>query len=83
MINDILLLLILLLLSINVYLAEKRSFIDEDGVEIEIIKKIGESKCKIKSQFGDHIEQYFKLTTDDGFVIGSNFGHKPYAYLTK
>uniref|UniRef100_A0A915DHG0 peptidylprolyl isomerase n=1 Tax=Ditylenchus dipsaci TaxID=166011 RepID=A0A915DHG0_9BILA len=62
-------------------LAQDRSWVDEDGVEVEIIKKISDSKCKVKSQPGDHLEQYFKLSDKQGSVIGSNFGHKPYTFV--
>lgn len=60
---------------------DERSWVDEDGVEVEIIKKIAESKCSVKSAPGDHLEQYFKLTGNDGKVIGSNFGQKPFKFV--
>ncbi|KAI6199725.1 Peptidylprolyl isomerase [Aphelenchoides besseyi] len=48
-----------------------RSWVDEDsGVSVEIIKRIP----------GDEVEQYYKLTDDDGKLIGSNFGQQPYKF---
>lgn len=77
MYNHALLLFFLMAVLTAIYAEEKRSWTDEDGVEVEIIKKISESKCKVKTQAGDHLEQYFKLTDNNGKVVGSNFGLKP------
>ncbi|VDN52492.1 unnamed protein product [Dracunculus medinensis] len=43
--------------------------------------KLSESKCKIKSENGDMLEQFFKLTDKDGNIIGSNFGKDPYIFV--
>lgn len=55
----------------------KLSWKDDDGLDVKIIKPISEDKCKIKSQEGDVVEQYYRLTDKDGKEIGSNFGKKP------
>uniref|UniRef100_A0A183EYK6 peptidylprolyl isomerase n=1 Tax=Gongylonema pulchrum TaxID=637853 RepID=A0A183EYK6_9BILA len=34
----------------------------------------------LKSQPGDIVEQFYKLTDKDGREIGSNFGKKPYVF---
>lgn len=60
---------------------QQRSWVDEDGVDVEIIKKIPDSKCKIRSELGDELEQYFKLTDKEGNVVGSNFGKRPYKFV--
>ncbi|VDK40512.1 unnamed protein product [Gongylonema pulchrum] len=50
----------------------------EDGVEIEIVKKIpGKELCTLKSEPGDVLEQYYRLTDEHGKLIGTNFGQKP------
>lgn len=56
---------------------QKLSWKDDDGLEIKIVRPITEEKCKIKSQEGDVVEQYYKLTDEKGNEIGSNFGKKP------
>uniref|UniRef100_A0A183BLI2 peptidylprolyl isomerase n=1 Tax=Globodera pallida TaxID=36090 RepID=A0A183BLI2_GLOPA len=74
-------LLLFLIFQIVLSAEEQRSWKDDEGVEVEIIKKIPESKCKVKSQPGDELEQYFKLTDKEGKLIGSNFGQKPYKFV--
>uniref|UniRef100_A0A0K0FK38 peptidylprolyl isomerase n=1 Tax=Strongyloides venezuelensis TaxID=75913 RepID=A0A0K0FK38_STRVS len=59
---------------------ENYKWIDDDGLEIKIVKPINPEKCKIKSQAGDIVEQYYKLTDKDGQTIGSNWGKKPYTF---
>ncbi|MFH4979216.1 hypothetical protein AB6A40_005925 [Gnathostoma spinigerum] len=56
------------------------SWKDDDGLEVKIVRPIKPEKCKIKSQPGDVVDQYYKLTDKDGKEIGSNFGQKPYTF---
>jgi FK506-binding protein 9/10 len=64
----------------NTYQGQKLSWTEDDGLEIKIIRPISEEKCKIKSQIGDTVEQYYKLSDKDGGEIGSNFGKDPYIF---
>uniref|UniRef100_A0A7E4V2Y5 peptidylprolyl isomerase n=1 Tax=Panagrellus redivivus TaxID=6233 RepID=A0A7E4V2Y5_PANRE len=59
---------------------QKLSWKEDDGLEVKIIRPISEDKCAIKSQAGDVVEQYYKLSDKDGKEIGSNFGKKPYTF---
>jgi FK506-binding protein 9/10 len=69
---------VLCLLTV-VFAEEKQtlSWKDDDGLEVKIIKPISEEKCKVKSQSGDTVDQYYRLTDKDGNEVGSNFGKKP------
>jgi len=59
---------------------QKLSWKEEDGLEIKIIRPVAAEKCTLKSQAGDVVEQYYKLSDADGKEIGSNFGKKPYSF---
>lgn len=61
----------------NFFQGQKLSWKDDDGLEIKIIRPIAVDKCTIKSQAGDIVEQYYKLSEADGKEIGSNFGKTP------
>ncbi|VDK42769.1 unnamed protein product [Anisakis simplex] len=59
---------------------QKLSWKDDDGLEVKIIKPVKPERCTIKSQEGDVIDQFYKLTDKNGKEIGSNFGKKPYVF---
>jgi len=59
---------------------QKLQWKEDDGLEIKIIRPIAPEKCPIKSQKGDVVEQFYKLSSADGEEIGSNFGKKPYSF---
>ncbi|CAI2303658.1 unnamed protein product [Caenorhabditis sp. 36 PRJEB53466] len=59
---------------------QKLSWKDEDGLEVKIIRPIKAEKCKLKSQDGDVLDQWYKLSDKDGKEIGSNFNKKPYTF---
>lgn len=59
------------------YQGQKLAWKDEDGLDIKIIRPISSEKCTIKSQAGDVVEQFYKLSDAEGKEIGSNFGKTP------
>jgi len=59
---------------------QKLAWKEDDGLEIKIIRPIATEKCGVKSQRGDTVEQFYKLTDADGKEVGSNFGKKPYTF---
>jgi FK506-binding protein 9/10 len=64
----------------NTFEGKKLSWKEDDGLEIKIIRPISEEKCKIKSQAGDIVDQFYQLHDAENNVIGSNFGKKPYTF---
>ncbi|CAB3396857.1 unnamed protein product [Caenorhabditis bovis] len=61
-------------------IADNKSWKDDDGLEIEIIKAIPDDECTIKSQNGDVIDQFYRLEDANSREVGSNFGKKPYTF---
>ncbi|KAK6034450.1 peptidyl-prolyl cis-trans isomerase, FKBP-type [Cooperia oncophora] len=59
---------------------QKLSWKDDDGLEVKIVKPIKKEKCKLVSQEGDVVDQFYRLVDKDGKEIGSNFGKKPYTF---
>ncbi|KAI6244019.1 Peptidylprolyl isomerase [Aphelenchoides fujianensis] len=59
---------------------QKLSWKEDDGLEVKIIRPIKAENCPIKSQAGDTVEQYYKLSDKAGNEIGSNFGKEPYTF---
>jgi len=48
---------------------------------VKLVKPIPEDKCTLRSQPGDTVDQFYRLTDKDGKEIGSNFGKKPYTFV--
>ncbi|CAJ0583208.1 unnamed protein product, partial [Mesorhabditis spiculigera] len=74
------LILVLLVSFVAAEEEQKLKWKDDDGLEVKIIKPVKAEKCKLKSQEGDTLEQYYRLTDKEGKEIGSNFGKKPYTF---
>uniref|UniRef100_A0A0N4Z4B6 peptidylprolyl isomerase n=1 Tax=Parastrongyloides trichosuri TaxID=131310 RepID=A0A0N4Z4B6_PARTI len=72
--------LFLLFIFLSLNFCQELEWTDEDGLYVKVIKQIKKEKCIIKSQDGDILEQYYKLTDKNGKVIGSNWGKKPYIF---
>jgi len=64
----------------NSFQGQKLAWKDDDGLEIKIIRPIAVEKCKVKSQSGDVVDHFYKLSDAKGNEIGSNFGKKPYVF---
>ena len=61
------------------YIGPKAKLSRREGTDLFLksARRSLDSKCKLKSEPGDQLEQFFKLTDKDGKQFGSNFNGKP------